>query len=186
MNANQVRPGMIVEYEGQPHYVMESIHRTPGNLRAFMQIKMRNIKSGNQIEQRFATSDRLDKVQLDNHKMQFLYQEEDFYHFMNTENYEQVQLSKANLGDAVDFLLPDTVIDVQFYEEKPIAVQLPKTMTFKVIEAEPAVKKQTASSSYKPAKIETGITIKVPAFIGVDDIIKVDTETREYLERANK
>jgi len=186
MNANQIRPGMIVEYEGQPHYVMESIHRTPGNLRAFMQIKMRNLKNGNQLEQRFATSDRIEKIALDNQKMQFLYQEGEFYHFMNTENYEQVQLSKEALGDAVNFLLQDTVIDVAFYDGKPITVQLPKTMDFKVIEAEPAVKKQTASSSYKPAKIETGLTIKVPAFVAEGDVIKVDTSTHEYMERVSK
>ena len=186
MNANQIRPGMIIEHEGQPYYVMESIHRTPGNLRAFMQVKLRSIKTGNQLEQRFATSDRVERVALENHKMQFLYQEEDFYHFMNTENYEQVQLSRENLGDAVNFMLADTVIDVQFYEGKPITVQLPKTMDFRVIEAEPSVKKQTASASYKSAKIETGLTIKVPAFVGEGDVIRVETETHEYIERVNK
>ncbi|HKY62480.1 MAG TPA: elongation factor P [bacterium] len=184
MNANQVRPGMIVEWEGQPYYVMESIHRTPGNLRAFMQIKMRNIKNGNQVEQRFATSDRIEKITLQAQKMQFLYQEGDGYHFMNTENYEQVQLNAKDLGDAVNFLLPDTVIDVQFYEEKPIGVQLPKIMEFEIIETEPALKGQTATSSYKPAKIVTGLTIKVPQFISPGEKVRIDTETHDYLERA--
>ncbi|MCC7343412.1 MAG: elongation factor P [Deltaproteobacteria bacterium] len=186
MNANQVRPGMIVEWEGQPYYVMESIHRTPGNLRAFMQIKMRNIKNGNQIEQRFATSDRIEKIQLDVAKMQFLYQEGEDYHFMNVENYEQTQMSAKELGDAVNFLLPETVIDVQSYEGKAIGIQLPKTMDFKIIEAEPSVKKQTASSSYKTAKIETGLTVKVPPFVEEGDVIRIDTETHDYMERVNK
>ena len=182
--ANQLRPGMIIQYEGQVFQVMEAIHRTPGNLRAFMQVKMRNIKNGNQTEQRFSTSDKVEKIALDNHKMQFLYQDEDAYHFMNTENYEQVQLSSTDLGDAINFLLPETVIDVQFYEGKPIGVQLPKTMEFKIIEAEPAVKKQTASSSYKPAKIETGLSVKVPPFISEGEVIRIDTETHEYVERV--
>jgi elongation factor P len=186
LSANQLRPGMLIQYEGEVYHVMEAIHRTPGNLRAFMQVKMRNIRTGNQTEQRFGTSDKVEKVQLDNHKMQFLYQEGEDYHFMNTENYEQLHLNKSDLGDAVNFLLPDTVIDVQFYEGKAIGVDLPKTMVFKVIEAEPSVKKQTASSSYKPAKIETGLTIKVPAFISEGDVIKIDPLTHEYIERANK
>lgn len=184
ISANQIRPGMIIEFEGNVYYVMEAIHRTPGNLRAFMQVKMRNIRTGNQLEQRFGTSDRVEKAQLDNHKMQFLYQEGEDYHFMNTANYEQIHLNKNDLGDAANFLLPDTVIDVSFYENKPIGVQLPKTMDFKVVEAEPSVKKQTASASYKSAKIETGLTIKVPAFVNEGDTVRIDPETHEYLERV--
>jgi len=182
--ANHLRNGMIIEFEGQVYQVMEAIHRTPGNLRAFMQVKMRNIRNGNQTEQRFSTSDKLEKVHLETHKMQYLYMQDDAYHFMNTENYEQTQLSPTELGDAINFLLPDTVIDVTFYESKPIGVQLPKTMDFKIIEAEPSVKKQTASSSYKSAKIETGLTIKVPPFVEEGDRVKVDTETHEYMERV--
>lgn len=184
--ANHVRPGMIIEFEGNIFYVMESIHRTPGNLRAFMQVKMRNLKNGNQVEQRFGTSDKVEKVHLDQHKMQFLYKEGHDYHFMNNENYEQTHLTSIELGDAVNFLLPETVIDVQFYEGKPITVQLPKTMDFKIIEAEPSVKKQTASASYKTAVIETGLPIKVPGFVAEGDVIKIDTETHEYIERVNK
>lgn len=184
--ANQLRPGMIIEFEGNVYYVMEAIHRTPGNLRAFMQVKMRNVRNGNQSEQRFSTSDKLEKAFLDNQKMQFLYQEGEAYHFMNVDNYEQTHLSAAELGDAVNFIMPETVIDIQFYEGKPLGVQLPKTMVFKIIEAEPSVKKQTASSSYKTAKIETGLTVKVPPFIGEGEMIRIDTETHEYVERVNK
>ncbi|HKX12380.1 MAG TPA: elongation factor P, partial [bacterium] len=111
-------------------------------------------------------------------------QEGDGYHFMNTENYEQVQLNAKDLGDAINFLLPDTVIDVQFYEEKPIGIQLPKIMEFEIIETEPALKGQTATSSYKPAKIVTGLTIKVPQFISPGEKVRIDTETHDYLERA--
>lgn len=177
---------MIIEFEGNVYQVMEAIHRTPGNLRAFMQVKMRNLKNGNQVEQRFGTSDKVEKVQLEQHKMQYLYKEGDDYHFMNTENYEQTHLTNIELGDAVHFLLPETVIDVQFYEGKPITVALPKTMDFKIIEAEPSVKKQTASASYKSAVIETGLTIKVPGFVSEGEVVKIDTETHEYIERVSK
>jgi len=184
--ASHIRPGMLIEFEGNVYYVMESIHRTPGNLRAFMQVKMRNIRNNNQLEQRFSSFDKVEKVNLDNQKMQYLYQEGDAYNFMNTENYEQVHLNKAELGDAVNFLLPDTVIQVQFYEGKPIGIDLPKNMDFKIIETEPAMKGQTATSSYKPAKIETGLTVKVPQFINEGDVIRIDTATHDYMERVNK
>lgn len=184
--ASHIRPGMLIEFEGNVYYVMESIHRTPGNLRAFMQIKMRNIRTNNQLEQRFSSFDKVEKVALENHRMQFLYQEGDAYFFMNTENYEQIQLNKNELGDAANFLMPDTVIDIQFYEGKPIGVDLPKSMEFRVIETEPALKGQTAASGYKPAKIQTGIAIKVPQFISEGDLIKIDPITHEYLERVSK
>ncbi len=184
--ATQIRPGMFIEFEGQVYHVLESIHRTPGNLRAFMQIKMRNIRTGNQLEQRFSSFDKVEKVSLDNQKMQYLYKEGNDYFFMNTENYEQIQLNANDLGDAANFLLPDSVIQVQFYEGKPVGIDLPKSMDFKVIETEPSIKGQTATSSYKPAKIETGVIIKVPQFVNEGDVIKVDPLTHEYLERGNK
>lgn len=186
ISGNQIRPGMLIQYDGEVYYIMEAIHRTPGNLRAFMQVKMRNIRTGNQTESRFATSDRVEKVTLDTHKMQFLYQDGEDYHFMNQENFEQLPLNKEQLGDAVNFLLPEAVLEVQFYEGKPMGIQLPKTMDFKVIEAEPSVKKQTASASYKSAKIETGLTVKVPAFVEAGDTIRISPETHEYMERVSK
>lgn len=186
ISGNQIRPGMLLNHEGDVWLVMESVHRTPGNLRAFMQVKMRNVRTGTQSEFRFATGDRVEKVTLEAHKMQFLYQDGDDYHFMNQENYEQTHINREQLGDVVNFLLPELVLDVQYYEGKPIGIQLPKTMEFKVIEAEPSVKKQTASSSYKSAKIETGLTIKVPAFIEKGDVIRIDPATHEYMERVTK
>ncbi len=186
ISANQIRPGMIIEFDGQVYHVMESIHRTPGNLRAFMQVKMRNIRTNTQLEQRFSSFDKVEKVTLENQRMQYLYKDGDQYFFMNTENYDQVQLNENDLGDAIHFLLPDTVIAVQFYEGKPIGLDLPKNMDFKVIETEPALKGQTAASSYKPAKIETGLTIKVPQFVNEGDIIRIDTASHDYLERVNK
>jgi elongation factor P len=186
ISGNQIRPGMLLQHEGDVWLVMESVHRTPGNLRAFMQVKMRNIRTGMQSEFRFATSDRVEKVTLETHKMQFLYQDGEDYHFMNQENYEQTHMNKEQLGDMVNFLLPEAVLDIQYFEGKPIGIQLPKTMDFKVIDAEPSVKKQTASASYKSATIETGLTIKVPAFVEKGDVIRIDPETHEYMERVTK
>ncbi len=184
ISANQIRPGMLIEFEGNIYYVMESIHRTPGNLRAFMQVKMRNIRTNMQLEQRFSSFDKVERVTFENHRMQFLYKEGDHYHFMNSENYEQIQFNRNELGDTANFLLPDTVIDVQFYEGKPIGIDLPKMMEFKVVETEPSMKGQTATSSYKPAKIETGLTIKVPQFVSEGDRIRIDTASHEYVERV--
>jgi len=184
--ATQIRPGMLIEFEGQVYYVMESIHRTPGNLRAFMQVKMRNIRTNNQLEQRFSSFDKVEKVTLEIHRMQYLYKEGDHYFFMNTENYEQIQLNTGELGDAVNFLLPDAVIEVQFHEGKPIGIDLPKSMDFKIVETEPAMKGQTASGSYKPAKIETGLQIKVPQFVSEGDVVRIDPISHDYLERVNK
>jgi len=186
ISANQIRPGMIIQFEGNVYYVMESIHRTPGNLRAFMQVKMRNIRNNTQLEQRFSSFDKVEKVDLDIQRMQFLYQEGEAYHFMNTQTYDQIHLNAADLGDSVNFLLPDTIINIQFYEGKPIGVDLPKTMDLKVVETEPSMKGQTATSSYKPAKLETGLSVKVPQFISEGDVVKIDTATHDYLERANK
>ncbi len=186
ISANQIRPGMIIQFEGNVYYVMESIHRTPGNLRAFMQVKMRNIRNNTQLEQRFSSFDKVEKVDLDIQRMQFLYQEGEAYHFMNTQTYDQIHLNAGDLGDAVNFLLPDTIINIQFYEGKPIGVDLPKTMDLKVVETEPSMKGQTATSSYKPAKLETGLSVKVPQFISEGDVVKIDTATHDYLERANK
>ena len=183
IQATQLRPGTVVVHEGKLWQCLQSIHKTPGNLRAFVQAKMRSILDGSQKEFRFSSTETLDKVDLRERSMQFLYSDE-FYHFMDSENYEQSQLSPELLGDAAKFLLPETVVRVTFYEDKPIGVVLPKNMTFKVIEADPAMKTASASTSFKNAKIETGVTVQVPQFVSVGDRIVITTETGEYSERA--
>lgn len=186
ISGNQIRPGMVIEHEGTPYQVMEAQHRTPGNKRAFMQTKLRNLINGDQAEVRFSSSDRVEKVSLPERKMQYLYSEGDFFHFMDTENYEQIQMSRDQVGDAANFILPDTVIGVNTYEGKTIGINLPKTMEFKVVETAPELKGATASAQYKPAKVETGLQVKVPPFISEGDIIRIDTETHEYLTRVNE
>lgn len=184
INGNQIRPGMIIDYQGVPYQVMEAVHRTPGNKRAFMQTKLRNLVSGDQAEARFSSSDRVERIVLPERKMQYLYADGGFYHFMDVENYEQIQLSAEQVGDAANFLLPETVIGVNTYEEKTIGINLPKTMDFKVVETPPELKGATASAQYKPATLETGLSVKVPPFISEGDIIRIDTETQDYVTRV--
>jgi len=184
INGNQLRTGMVIEYEGVPYQVLEAVHRTPGNKRAFMQTKLRNLVSGDQAEVRFSSNDRVERVNLSERKMQYLYKDGGFYHFMDVENYEQVQMSEELVGDAANFLLPETVIGVSTYEEKTIGINLPKTMEFKVTETAPELKGATASAQYKPATLETGLTVKVPPFIAEGDVIRIDTETHDYLTRV--
>lgn len=184
ISANQLRPGTVVEYEGKLWQCLQSIHKTPGNLRAFVQAKMRSVRDGTQKEFRFASTEMLQRVDLRQRPMQFLYSEGDLYFFMDQENYEQTQLGKDMLGDAVGYLLPEAIVQVTFYEETPIGVELPKTIDFLVIEAEPNMKSATATSSYKNAKIETGVNVQVPQFIEVGNKITINTETGEYMSRA--
>lgn len=185
-SANQLRPGMVIEYEGALWQCLEAQHRTPGNKRAFMQAKMRNVEDGLQKEFRFSSTDVLERAILRERQMQFLYKEGDFYNFMDTENYEQIQLGEDAIGTSANFLMPDAVVTVTLYEEKPLGVKLPSSMIFTVTEAEPGMKTATASASKKNAKIETGMTVKVPQFIEIGEKIIINTETGEYLERAKK
>jgi len=184
ISGNQIRSGMVIDYQGTPYQVMEAIHRTPGNKRAFMQTKLRNLLSGDQAEVRFSSNDRVERVTLPERKMQFLYSEGDFFHFMDTENFEQIQMSRDQVGDAVNFLLPETVISVSTYEEKTVGINLPKTMDLKVTETIPELKGATASAQYKPATLETGLQVKVPPFIAEGDTIRIDTETHDYMTRV--
>lgn len=184
INGNQIRVGMVIEYEGKPYQVMEATHRTPGNKRALMQTKLRNLLTGDQAEVRFSSSDRVERVSLTERKMQFLYEDGGDYHFMDVANYEQVQLSAEQMGESAPFLLPEAVVGVASYEEKIIGLNLPKTMDFKVTETPPELKGATASAQYKPATLETGLQVKVPPFIKEGDVVRVDTETKEYVTRV--
>jgi len=184
ISGNQIRVGMIIEYEGTPYQVMEAVHRTPGNKRAFMQTKLRNLLSGDQAEVRFSSTDRLERITLPERKMQFLYRESDVFHFMDVENYEQIQMHLDHVADAANFLLPETIIGVTSYEGKTIGLNLPDAMEFAVVETEPELKGATVSARYKPAVLETGLQVKVPPFIKEGDRVRVDTRTHEYVTRV--
>lgn len=186
MKAKEIRPGNVIVMNNELFRVLESVHKTPGNLRAFIQVKMVKVKDGTQREHRFASTEDVEKAMIDARSMQYLYKDAAGYHFMNTENYEQIALSAEQLGSNANYLLPESILNVTFYEENPIGIELPQSMEFKVIEADPGARAATASPSFKTAKIETGLTIMVPQFVNVGDVIRINTESNEYLERAKK
>jgi len=174
LGCTEVRKGMIVNFEGQLQYVMNVYHHTPGNLRAVIQIKMRNLKSGNSKETRFSSGDKLDVVHIEQVDMEYLYQDGESYVFMNQENFD------------VQWLKENTICKVEFYEGSAIAVEVPFTVELKVVETEPSLKGATITNVYKAAKLETGATVQVPPFIEIGELIRVDTREAKYLERVNK
>jgi elongation factor P len=184
LKATQLRPGMVIVHEGQLYTVHSVDHRTPGNKRGAMATKMKNLKSGSIIDYRFRAEDFVERAVLDEIEFQYMYSDPEGYHFMNTENYEQMHLNADVLGDAVNYLIPDLVVNLEFYEGKPIGAILPDTVDLAVVDTEPTVQKATASAVMKPAKLETGLTINVPPFINNGDRVKVDTTEARYIQRA--
>jgi len=182
--ATQMRPGMVIKHNNDLHTVFSVEHRTPGNLRAFIQAKLRNLRTGAMFEHRFRSGDAIDKITVDQVQMEYLYQDGENHVFMNTENYEQLHLGKDVLGDAVDYLTPNLQISVEFFDDKPVGVELPQTVELTIIETEPGLKSATASSVTKPAKTETGLVVQVPPFINEGEKIRVDTSEGAYLSRA--
>lgn len=182
--ATQLRPGMIIKHNNDLHGVFSVEHRTPGNLRAFIQAKLRNLRTGAMYEHRFRSADAVEKVNVDEIQMEFLYSEGDNFYFMDTENYEQTYLTREVLGDAVDYLIPNLQIQVEFHEGKAVGIELPATVEMTVVETEPSLKSATATNVMKPAKMETGLIVQVPPFISAGEKIKVDTSEGAYLSRA--
>jgi elongation factor P len=184
ISATQIRPGMIIKFNNDLHSIFSMVHRTPGNLRAFVQVKMRNLRNGAMMEHRFASEDRVEKAILEQLEMEYLYDDGEYYHFMNTENFEQMHLTKDILGDAVNYLVPQLKVEIEFYEGKPMGVELPASVTLTVVETEPGLKGASVSNVGKPAKMETGLIVQVPAFVNEGEKIRVSTTEGTYLERA--
>ncbi len=182
--ATQLRPGMIIKHNNDLHSVFSVEHRTPGNLRAFIQAKLRNLRTGAMFEHRFRSPDPIEKIVVDEVDMEYLYSDGDDFYFMNTESYEQTHLKRDTLGDAVEYLTPNLQIKVEFYDGKPVGIELPQTVELTVVETEPGLKSATASSVTKPAKLETGLVVQVPPFINEGEKIRVDTAEGAYLSRA--
>jgi len=182
--ATQMRPGMIIKHNDKLHLVFAVEHRTPGNLRAFIQAKLRNLSSGAMFEHRFRSGDAIDRVVVDEIAMEYLYNDGDDYIFMDTSSYEQTTLSRDILGDAVDYLLPNIGISVSFYDGKAVGIELPQVVEMTVVETEPGIKSATASSVTKPAKTETGLIVQVPPFINEGEKIRIDTSEGAYMSRA--
>jgi elongation factor P len=182
--ATQMRPGMIIKHNNELHAVFSVEHRTPGNLRAFIQAKLRNLRTGAMFEHRFRSPDPIDRVIVDEISMDFLYSDGDDYYFMNTENYEQTHLKRDTLGDSVEYLIPNLQIRVSFFDGVAVGIELPQTVEMTVIQTEPGLKSATASSVTKPATLETGLVVQVPPFINEGEKIRVDSAEGAYLSRA--
>src|ERR1043165_4671564 len=182
--ATQMRPGMIIKHKDDLHSVFSVEHRTPGNLRAFIQAKLRNLRTGAMFVERFRSPAPIEKINVDEVDMEFLYTDGDNYYFMDTSNYEQTHLTREILGDAVDYLTANLQIKVEFFDGKAVGIELPQTVILTVVETEPGIKSATASSVSKPAKTETGLIVQVPPFINEGEKIKVDTAEGVYLSRA--
>jgi elongation factor P len=184
ISATQLRPGMVVKFNNDLYSIFKMEHRTPGNLRGFVQVKMRKLSSGTMMEHRFSSEDRVERAALDEQEMEYLYDDGEYFYFMNTETFEQMHLTKDLLGDATGFLVPNLKVAVEFYEGKPISVELPPSVDLMVVETEPGMKGASVSNVTKPAKLETGLVVQVPPFIGEGEKIRVSTSEMAYLERA--
>jgi elongation factor P len=184
IQATQMRTGMCIIFQGEICRIMSVQHVTPGNWRGFVQAKMRNLRSGNSFEHRFGSTEKVDRAILETHQMEYLYSDSAGHHFMNQENYEQISLDDETLGDNMLYLLPNTVLQIDFYDDKPVGIELPNTVALEVVDTEPSMKGATASASYKPAKMETGLVVQVPPFIEVGTKILIDTRENKYLSRA--
>ncbi len=184
MNANDLRPGMVIRHNKDLFSIRKAEHRTPGNLRAFVQARMRNLRTGSLIDHRFRSEDTVERAIIDETEMQYLYSDGDSYHFMNTENYEQLHLHQDVVGHRAQYLVPDVMLKVEFYEGRPVDIALPPTVDLKVIETEPGIKGGSATNVMKPARLETGLVVQVPSFIAEGETIRVDTTEGTYLERV--
>ncbi len=183
-SANDIRKGQVIKFNGEPHLVMETQHRTPGNLRAFVQIKMRNLRYGKALDQRFASTESIEVLPTDRKTLEFSYADREAFAFIDPETFDQIELTEATLGEVKNYLTPGGKVDVLFVDEKPLSVDLPSTVTLKIVESADGVKGDTASNVQKPAKLETGLVIQVPLFIKEGELVRVSTVDGSYLGRA--
>ena len=182
--ATDLRRGMAIIFNGEPCRVVEFHHHTPGNLRAMVQAKLRRLKSGVTVEHRFRASDTIDEADMETHELEFLYRGGDIYHFMNSENYEQMEMDATTLGEDAKWMTEGMKIVAEFFEGRPIGIELPNQLTFEVVETSPVMKSATKTASTKPARLNNGVTINVPEFIKPGEMVRVNPQTGEYLDRA--
>ena len=175
---------MVIKHNNDLFSIHKAEHRTPGNLRAFVQAKMRNLRTGALSDHRFRSEDDVERAIIDETEMQYLYADGDAFCFMNTENYEQVHLHKEVVGDRALYLVPDGTLKVEYYGGHPIDISLPPTVDLKIVETEPGIKGGSATNVTKPAKLETGLIVQVPPFISEGETIRVDTADGSYVERV--
>jgi elongation factor P len=179
-----MKKGMLIKIGLDLFRVLELQHVTPGNLRGFVRVKFRNIRTGTLSDQKLRSEDFVERATLDEREMQYLYRDGDAFHFMDTSSYEQLHIDAEALGDNVNYLIPDALIKVEFYGTEPVGIELPQTVDLVVEDTAPGIKGATASNQIKPARLETGLVVNVPPFVNTGDKVRVNTETGEYLSRA--
>jgi len=184
ISSNDFRPGVVVTLDGDLYAIVQSQHVKRGRGSAYVRAKVRNLKTGAITERTFNAGERVPHAFLERREMQHLYHQDDDYIFMDQQTYDQVALGADLLGDATRYLKDNTVVTVVYYEERPIAVELPNAVDLAVVDAAPGIRGDTASGGSKPARLETGATVQVPLFVEVGEVIRVDTRTGEYLERV--
>ncbi|MEE8574595.1 MAG: elongation factor P [Thermodesulfobacteriota bacterium] len=182
--ATQLKVGMTIVFKGEPCRVTQKMHVTPGKGRGMVQTKLKYLKTGIGFENRFNSDEKIEKARLEQHEMVFLYNSDDEYFFMNNKTYEQLSLTAEKLGDNVYYLMPDVKFMVEFFDDSPVGIEPPKVVELKVVETAPFLKGATAASSGKPATLETGLVVTVPAFIEIGETVRVDSTEGKYLERA--
>ncbi len=182
--ANDIRKGQVIKFNGEAHLVMETQHRTPGNLRAFVQMKMRNLRYGKSLDQRFNSTDTIEVLPTEKKTLEFSYVDRDIFAFMDPETYETIELGESLIGESKHYLTANGKVDVLYVDEKPLTVELPSSVVLKVTESAEGIKGDTASNVQKPATLETGLVVQVPLFIKEGELIKVSTSDGSYMGRA--
>ena len=184
IQATRLRKGMLIQMDDSLYRVLDLHHVTPGNKRGHVQSKLREVRTSRLLDHKFRSEDQVERAILDEREMQFLYRDGDVFNFMDTSSFEQVSLTEEVLGDSALYLLPEALINVELWDGEPVGIHLPLTVDLKVVDTVPGIKGATASAQVKPATLETGLVVTVPAFISTDDVIRVNTESGEYLSRV--
>ena len=184
VQATRLRKGMLIKVGNDLFRILDLHHLTPGNKRAHIQVRMRNIRTQSLMDEKFRAEEDVERATLDEREMQYQYNDTDHYYFMDTNTFDQIQISAEALGDSKDYLIADAVIKVEFYDVEPVGIELPPTVDLLVKETVPGIKGATASAQVKPATLETGLVLQVPPFVNEGDKIRVNTETGEYQSRA--
>ena len=185
IDGNAIRPGNVIEHKGGLWRAVKIAHTQPGKGGAYLQVELKNLRDGSKLNERFRSSEKVERARLEQKDYQYLYMDDDMAHFMDQESYEQISISAEDIGEDAVFLQDGMMVRIEFHEESPLGVSLPEKVTLEVTETEPVVKGQTASSSYKPATLENGLRVGVPPFVNQGDKIVVSTAEREYAGRAD-
>ena len=184
MPATQIRRGMVLVFNGEPCRVVEFRHHTPGNLRAMVQAKLKNLRTGSNFEHRFRAADTIEKASMETHELEFMYQGGSTYHFMNTENYDQLEIDEEVLGDNAQWMQAGMRIMAEYYDGRVIGIDLPNSLVLEVVDTAPVMKTATKTASTKPATLENGVTVNVPEFVSTGEKVRVNPNTGEYMDRA--